>query len=62
MHISVQKQMFLMSLYFGENAQLAVYCTFLFKEIVHLLHFIREITKSGEQIIFMHIRVLLNGK
>ena len=32
-------------LFWKNYAQLAVYCTFLFKEIVHLHHFITEITK-----------------
>ena len=59
MQIIVHKQILLTSLYFWrKSAQLDVYCTFLFKEIVHLHHFIGK-SQEGEQIIFMDIRVLL---
>ena len=47
-------------LFWRKSAQLAVYCTFLFKEIVHLHHFIGKFAK-GEQIIFMDIREPLNA-
>ena len=47
-------------LFWRKSAQLAVYCTFLFKEIVHLHYFIGN-HQEGEQIIFMDIRVPLNA-
>ena len=47
-------------LFLRKSAQLAVYCTFLFKEIGPLHHFIGK-SQEGEQIIFMDIRVLLNA-
>ena len=43
-----------------KSAQLAVYCTFLFKEIVHLHHIIGK-SQGKEHIIFMDIREPLNA-
>ena len=43
-----------------KSAQLAVYCTFLFKEIVHLHHIIGKFARE-EHIIFMDIREPLNA-
>ena len=43
-----------------KSAQLAVYCTFLFKEI-GICTILSENHKDVEQIIFMDIRVLLNA-
>ena len=43
-----------------KSAQLTVYCRFLFKEIGNC-SILFENHQEGEQIIFMHIRVLLNG-
>ena len=47
-------------LFWRKSAQLAVYCTFLFKEI-GLCTILSENHKEREQIIFMDIRVLLNA-
>ena len=43
-----------------KSAQLAVYCTFLFKEIV-IGTILSKNQKEGEQIIFIDIRVILNA-
>ena len=43
-----------------KSAQLTVYCRFLFKEI-GICTILSENHQEGEQIIFMDIRVLLNG-
>ena len=47
-------------LFWRKSAQLAVYCTFLFKEI-GLCTILSENHKEGEQIMFKDIRVLLNA-
>ena len=47
-------------LFWRKSAQLAVYCTFLFKEI-GICTFLSENHQEGEQIIFMDIRVLINA-
>ena len=47
-------------LFWRKSAQLAVYCTFLFKEI-GLCTILSENHKEREQIMFMDIRVLLNA-
>ena len=46
--------------FWRKYAQLAVYCTFLFKEIGHCT-ILSENHKEVEQITFMDIRVLLNA-
>ena len=48
------------SLFWRKSAQLAVYCTFLFKEI-GICTILSGNHKEREQIIFMDIRVLLNA-
>ena len=47
-------------LFWRKSAQLAVYCTFLFKEI-GICTVLSENHKEVEQIIFLNIRVLLNA-
>ena len=47
-------------LFWRKSAQLAVYCTFLFKEI-GICTILSENHNDVEQIIFMDIRVLLNA-
>ena len=48
-------------LFWRKSAQLAVYCTFLFKEIGPLHHFIGKSPRGRVQINFMDIRVVLNA-
>ena len=61
MQITVQKQMFLTSLYFGKIMPNWPSIVHFYLRKLYICTILSRNHQEGEQIIFMHIRVLLNG-